>query len=232
MRGAAKGTPAKRWLLFFFYAAIVCAGLGANAAGIRLALRILGSPAFWAPKAPCLSCAVAVLAVGSAYALWLSGTTLAGWRMPRAVHLVPVLLLAATIFGGPLQRAPDLAQPPLPPERTMEAMDALRSLVAASRTCAAPASKLEEALSAHAQPSGFRRFGFPSPWRVVVVEQPGPVKEVRAGDAPGTLLLSCEPGTRRFWISGVTSDALPIGAATMVRDGVGRAAVLAAEVSP
>lgn len=231
MRGAANG-PAKRWLLFCFYAAILCAGLGANAGGIRLALRILGSRAFWAPQAPCVSCAVAVLAVASAYALWLSGATLAGWRMPRAVHLVPVLLLAATMIGGRLQAVPDLAQPPLPPERSMEAMGLLRSLVAASRACAAPAAKLEEALAARAQPSGFRRFGRLSPWRVEVVEQAGPVKEVREGDVPGTLLLSCEPGTRRFWVSAVSADALPTGAPTMVRDGVGRAAVLTGEVNP
>ena len=231
MRGDAPG-PGKRALRFLFFAAIAYVGLAANAGGIRLALRILGSPAFWAPSAPCLACAVAVLAVASGYALWLSGATLAGWSMPRAIHLVPILLVAATLFGGRLQAVPNLEQPPLPPERAMEAMGRLRSAVASSGSCATPARELEQALAAQVQPSGFRRFGFLSPWRVETTEQAGPVKEVRPGDAPGTLYLACAPGARRFWVSGVTTDALPTGAATMVRDGVGRAAVLSAEVSP
>ncbi len=227
--------PALRWLRFIFYAGLVGAGLGANAGGIRQSFRILTSPSYWAPATPCLACAAAIFAIASGYAVWLSGATVAGWRMPRWVHLLPVGLIASTLIGNPLQSSSPLESGPLPPERMMAAMGFVRASALASQgsPCAAAPRELEQALAASkVAPSGYRRFGAAQRYRVEVIESAGPVKSPRPGDGPGTIYLACEPSTRRTWVSGVVSDALPTGAPTMVSDGVGRPAVLVPEEAP
>lgn len=226
--------PALRWVRFLFYAGLVGAGLGANAGGIRQSFRILASPLYWAPAPPCLACAVAIFAVASSYAVWLAGATVAAWRMPRWVHLAPIGLVASTLVGKPLEGVP-LDSGRLPPERMMEAMGFVRARAQASGkpSCALDPRELERALATSGvPPSGYRRFGAGRGYRIQVTEGAGPVKAPRPGDEPGTIYLACEASTRRTWISGVVSDALPAGAPTMVSDGVGRPAVLVSEVPP
>lgn len=99
--------------------------------------------------------------------------------------------------------------------------------------CAADPRLLEQRLAQEAPPTGFRRFGRTIPFRVVAV--PGaetPVRELRPGDGVGTLYLACPKDRRGFWLSAVVSDKLPRAEPTLLRDGVGKAAVLAGESKP
>lgn len=224
--------PALRWLRFALYAVLLGAGLALNADAIKLSLRVLASPLYWAPAVPCLACAVAVLAIGAVYALWLAGGTLAGWRMPLWSHLIPIGLLAFTIFGGPLGRRPDPFVGQAAPERALKAMAALHAAIRGpAEPCAQGAAALEKALARpDVPPPGFRRFGVGGGWRVVAAPGRGPVKVPRPDDVPGTLYLVCDAQAGRYWISALVTDALPVGAPTMARDGVGRAAVITGEV--
>jgi len=224
-----------RWLRFILYAVLLGAGVALNAPALNLSLRVLTSRSYWAPAVPCLSCSLGVLAVALGYALWLAGATLASWRMPIWSHLAPLGLLMGTIFGGPLDRAPDPFSGQGPSERLMRAMGALkaRADTLSGDPCAFDVRQLQAALEGpDVPPSGWRSLGASRSWELRVVPQASPVKSPQPGDRPGTLYFACAGKARRYWISAVASDAIPRGEPTMVRDGIGRPAVLTGEVAP
>ena len=227
--------PALRWLRFILYAVLLGAGLALNAPALNLSLRVLTSRCYYAPTVPCLPCALGLLAVALGYAMWLAGATIASWRMPVWSHLAPIGLLLGTIFGGPLDRSPDPFAGQAPPERLMRAMAALKARAGtlSGDPCVFDVQQLRGALEDPAvPPSGWRNLGAPLSYELKLVPQGEPVKSPLAGDRPGTLYLACAGKARRYWISAVASDAIPRGEPTMVRDGLGRPAVLTGEAAP
>ncbi len=216
-----------RGLRFILFAGLLVTTVARNAPALRRSIDLLLSPAVYSPGAPCLPVALGGLGVAAAYAVWLCGATFSRWRMPVAVHLAPLGALLLTAWRGPLPIASDAGA--LPAERALAAMEALsQRLEQVSRPCegdAAPACLPPGDSSS----TGFFSHGRPLPFRVVVdSSSSGPVREARPGDAPGTLYLACD-GAGAFWLTAVTLDRLPKGSPTMVKDGVGRVAVVRGE---
>jgi len=218
--------PALRFLLF---AAFTLAALARNAPALRRGLEVVTSPAYFSPSTPCLPCALLATAVAVGYCTWLAGATFQKWRMPLWAHLVPAAGLLATTWLGPLPMVPDRGAGG-PADRAMEA---LRALARLPNPCATPAAELERKLESEAPPTGFRAFGRPIPFRVVVV--PGaeePVRALASGDGVGTVYLACPKGGTAYWLSVVVSEQLPRAVPALLRDGVGKVAVLAGEFKP
>ncbi|MFN7132770.1 MAG: hypothetical protein ACK4N5_11865 [Myxococcales bacterium] len=224
-----------RWVRFILYSVFVGAALALNAGAIKLSLRLLTTDAYFAPDAPCIPCALGILAVGAAYAFWLAGATVIGWRMPLFSHLVPIGLVIGTMALGPLKASrADLDTPVGAAERAVGAMRAL--LAEAKRTgslCNRPAEELERVLASTpgVLPPGYRSFGREVGYRIRTHTGYGDaVRHVDAKDRPGTLHLSCG-SNGAFWLTGVVSDVLPVGHPSLVRDGVGRVVVMTSEVT-
>lgn len=225
------GSSLLRWLRFGFYAALAAAILARNADPILQALRLVASPLYWATWTPCLPCALGLLALCSAYLAWLTGATVAGWRMPLVVHLVPIALLVYTVLSGPLARRSDGFATQGPADRAVAAMRALDTYLAsqAKPPCSIPGQQYEAALAGREglAPPGYRSFGRPVRFQVVVEEGSQPR---RIPGRPAELYLVCS--SERYWISAVTTDSVPLGRPAMVRDGVGRVAVVTGRIPP
>ena len=228
---AGRSSPLLRWLRFALYATLVGAVLARNADSILQTLKLATSPLYWATWSPCLPCALAMVGVCCGYLLWLSGATLAEWRMPLVVHLIPIGLITHSLLAGPLARRSDGYSGQGPADRAVAAMRALGSEIErrGAAPCRTPALEYEQALADNRAlaPPGYRSFGRPLRFRVVATEGSEPR---RMPGNPAELHLVCSGN--RYWISAVTTDRVPIGLPAMVRDGVGRIAVVTGELAP
>jgi hypothetical protein len=226
---ARRSSPLLRWLRFGLYASLCAAVLARNATPLLQSLRLVTSPLYWSSWAPSLPVALGMLALVSAYLVWLSGATLAGWRMPLAVHLVPIALFTHSLAAGPLVSHSDGFAAQGPADRAVAAIRALQASIEKQERppCSVAAAQYEEALTADPAlaPPGYRSFGSSLRFRVVAREGSGPQ---HTPGRPGELHLVCSGN--RYWISAVTTDAVPVGRPTMVRDGVGRVVTFTGEV--
>jgi hypothetical protein len=156
--------------------------------------------------------------------------------MPRLVHLIPLGSLILTLLAGPLRAGTPSFREMRAADRGVAAMQALASALgeAAGSPCAPETLELHErALRENAEvPSpGYRAFGSPVPFRLMARPgSQGPVTEVGESDSPGTIFVACDGTGARFWLSAVITASLPMGEPALVRDGVGKIAVLAGEL--
>lgn len=225
-------SPALRVARFGVFAVFLLAALTGNARALTTGLAIAFSRSYFATSRPCVACALGLLAVLTGYAIWLGGGTVAAWRMPLWSHLVPAAAFLGTYLLGPLPMKIDPTGTPA--DRAVAAMEKVAAkLEGTASPCGADAGALERQLEEAGPPTGYSSFGRAVAFRVVPVpDAAGPVLEPRAGDGPGTLYLACAKATRRFWLSAVVTDALPRGRPFLVRDGVGRVAVVAGAAAP
>jgi hypothetical protein len=218
-----------RWMRFAVFAVFLASALAINARAIKAALGLVISPLVWAPAAPDVAPALICIALATAYAVWLSGATVARWRMPLWTHLVPAGGLVLTLALGPLPLRGE-GDEGSPGDRAVEAMRRMVERLE-TRRAAACAESLREMDELALEGTGYRRFGRALRFHLVVAgEQDEPVRQVRPGDLPGTVYLACARGGRAFWLSAVVTDRLPRGEPAMAVDGVGKTAVLAGEV--
>lgn len=220
-------------LRFLVFSAFVLVALARNAPAMKRSVEMLTSASYFAPSVPCIACGVGALVLAAAYSVWLAGATFQRWRMPLWTHAVPAAGVLATMWLGPLMLVPDGGQGG-PAERCMGAMQFLvERLARQPDVCRVDVREVERQLAAEAPPTGFRSFGRVVPFRLVVLPQAdAPVRELREGDGVGTIYLSCPREGRVFWLSAVASDRLPRATPTLLRDGVGKVAVLAGESKP
>lgn len=224
-------SSALRLARFGVFGVFLLAALAGNAQPLGAGLALAFSRAYFATARPCVPCALALLALLTAYAVWLAGSIVAGWRMPLWSHLVPSAAFLLTYLVGPLPMKIDAAG--VPAARAVAAMDALAARLEGTAACGADLEAQERFLAESGPPTGYSSFGRALPFRIVAVPQASePVREPRAGDGPGTLYLACAKGSRSFWLSAVVTDALPQGRPFLVRDGVGRVAVVPGVAAP
>ncbi|HEY3449153.1 MAG TPA: hypothetical protein VGK67_22540 [Myxococcales bacterium] len=221
-----------RGLRFLVFSTFVVVALARNAAPLKRALGLATSTAYFAPHVPNVTAALAALAVVTAYAIWLAQATFAGRRMPLWPHAVPSLALILTQYLGPLPMSP--VGDGTASDRAVAAMSAVAARLEGEREpCRADLAAVERELVERAPPTGFHLLGFRIPFRVAPrPAATGPVLKVEGGQGVGTIYLACDPGGRRFWLSAVVTDALPHGEPTMLKDGVGKVAVVSAEGLP
>jgi hypothetical protein len=221
-----------RLLRFLVYAVFLVVGVALNAPAIQLVLRSVASGCYWAPVLPSIVGVAGVLLGSTAYSLWLSMATLMRAPMPLWTHVIPIVLMLGSLIHGPLALPHDRFYDQAPADRALAAGQALADHLHDGKVPCADAGEHERFLerSQELAPPGYRAHGFSRAFKVVVQEGGQPVRAPGSAE-PGSLLLVCEPGAKRFWISAVVSDAIPVGAPIMVRDGVGRPAVLTGEVA-
>lgn len=218
-------------LRFLLYGAFLWGALVPNAPAVEQALRVLCSRCYWAPAVPSLALALGLLAACLGYALWLSGATLAGWKMPLFAQTVPIALFTAALLGGPLQIPEDPAAGLAPADRAIAALQSLARLAErGGQPCSLQPAQLDAALAASPSvpATGYRSFGRAVGFHVVRRDGEGAVKQVQPGDDAGTIYLACDP-RGRAWLSAVVTETLPAGPPALVRDGVGKVAVLLGE---
>jgi hypothetical protein len=225
-----------RWLRFLLYSGFLWFSLIAHGAAIRQSLRLVSSHRYFAPEAACVPCALFILAFSLAFAVWLAGATIAGWRLPVPAYAAPIGLLIFTLLHGPLLPPRDRFADQGPAERARAAMKHLVQALSAQGEppCAASPESHERLLSRSAEVpmTGFRAFGRPVPFSVVVEpSSDGPVRERRPDDGVGVVYLACDPMGRRFWLSALVADAFPVGRPTLLRDGVGKVVYEEGEVA-
>ncbi len=225
-------SPALRAARFGVFGVILVATLAGNAQALTSALALAFSRSYFATARPCVACALALLAVLTGYAVWLAGSTVAGWRMPLWSHLVPAAAFLLTYMVGPLTVRIDEAGSPA--DRAVVAMQTLAArLEGTAEPCRSDLGAQERFLAESGPPTGYSSFGRAVAFRVVAVpEAAEPVRERRGDDGPGTLYLACARASRSFWLSAVVTDALPQGRPILVRDGVGRVAVVPGVAAP
>ncbi|MGC4116614.1 MAG: hypothetical protein QM765_18995 [Myxococcales bacterium] len=221
-----------RGLRFLVFSTFLVAALARNSSPLQRALGLVTSTAYFAPHVPNVLAALVALALCTAYAVWLAQATIAGKRMPLWPHAVPSLALLLTYSLGPLPMQP--VGMGTPSERAVAAMEAVSvRLENEPAPCKADLAAIETSLAQEVPPTGFHFLGYRIPFKLVArLEAGGPVQQVGDGDGIGTIYLACDGSGRRFWLTAVVADALPRGAPTMLRDGVGKAAVVSAEGKP
>ena len=221
-----------RGLRFLVFATFLVLTIARNARALNAGLAIAFTPELFAPERPCAWCAVGLLALLASYAVWLAGATLAGWRMPLWPHLLPAGALVLTVLAGPIPLRADSGGSPA--DRALAAMEALAArLERSADPCRADLKAEQRHLAQAAPPTGYSSFARPIPFRVVALaDAVEPVRQLRQGDGAGTIYLACARGGRGFWLSAVVTDALPKSRPTLVRDGVGKVAVVTGEPAP
>ena len=221
-----------RWMRFAVFALFLGSALAINARALRAALGLVFTPLCWAPAAPAVLPALALLGLAATYAVWLAGATVARWRMPTWTHAFPAAALILTLSLGPMPMSKE-AFDGGPADRAVEAMRRLAQRLEARHgaPCEASPAELDRLLDEASPPgTGFRRFGRALGYKVEALgERDEPQRQTRAGDLPGTLYLACARSGRAFWLSAVVTDRIPRGEPAMALDGVGKAAVIEGE---
>lgn len=217
-----------RGLRFLVFGGFLVAVLACNAPPIRRGLQLLTSPLLFSDGTPSIAGTLALLALALVYSVWLSGATFSGWRMSLAAHLIPVGMLLMTLGLGPLPMRKGGGG--LPADRAIAAMQALSAKLERIASPCRGAGAAEAAWKSSVGPTGLFSFARPLEYQLVVLpERQAPIAEVRGDDPPGSVYLSCEKAGRIFWLTAVTLDRLPRGRPTMLRDGVGRVAIVRGE---
>ncbi len=239
MRAVPRGRPSSlafRLARLVFYAGCVTAVVARNAAAIRDGARALVSPGAYLPSVPCIPCALMLALAMFGYTAWLWGATFAGWAMPAWTHVVPLVALVATLAAGPLQPGPvppDVDVTRAPELTLFAAMTDVGQSLEKGRLPCDDAAALTRVLADRARVGlpGYRRFGRLSGYHVRIVKPAdGPSPDLLRGDVPPTVIVACSADRRRFWLSGVSLD-VDTGTAQMLRDGVGRIAVVSGSAS-
>ena len=200
---------------FALYAAVACFVVARNANAIVWGVRALASRYLYLPQAGCLFCGVVLAGAVAAYLVFLSGATLAGWRMPNVVH-IPLLGLAAVslIYTAP---SPNLehATAESVQQETAAVLGDVADQLDKAKGCSLA---LAERALGH-RPSGFRSRGFALDWKAVEVA-PGASLEGTANGRPGTVLISCTRAGA-YDLAAVVLDHVPSGDPAALHDEVG-----------